>query len=274
MRIHHLDCGSLHPFPRPLVNGRGAPWQAGRLVCHCLLVETAETLVLVDTGLGTPEVADPRSALGLPFVLLTRPACRPEQTAVAQVRALGHDPRDVGHVVLTHLDLDHAGGLADFPAAKVHVHARELDAATRRATAAERTRYRPGQWAHGPDWEPYDDVDGEVWRDLPAVRPLRGLPASIAEDLALVPLPGHTRGHSGVLVRDGERWLLHAGDAYFAHGQVHGGRVPLAMAAFDRLVQTDGAQRQRSADALRRLVNDDDVEVVCAHDPDELARLA
>ena len=47
-------------------------------------------------------------------------------------RALGLDPRDVRHIVVTHLDLDHAGGLADFPDAKVHLHAREHAAAMAR----------------------------------------------------------------------------------------------------------------------------------------------
>ena len=35
---------------------------------------------------------------------------------------------DAGTIVLTHLDLDHAGGLADFPQATVHVSATELRA--------------------------------------------------------------------------------------------------------------------------------------------------
>jgi len=33
--------------------------------------------------------------------------------------------------VLTHIDFDHAGGLPDFPQAKIHVHANEKNAAQR-----------------------------------------------------------------------------------------------------------------------------------------------
>src|SRR3546814_2886084 len=58
---------------------------------------------------------------------------------------------------------------------------------------------------------------GERWFGFEAVRDLDGLPPEIL----LVPLPGHTWGHSGVAVQeDGGGWLLHAGDAYFYRGEV------------------------------------------------------
>jgi len=100
--VHHLDCAPMNPVG-------GAP-----LVAHCLLVETGSSLVLVDTGLGTADVADPRR-LGTFFRRAMRPELAMAHTAYHQIRALGYDPRDVQDIVLTHLDLDHAGGLADFP---------------------------------------------------------------------------------------------------------------------------------------------------------------
>lgn len=44
---------------------------------------------------------------------------------VKQIDGRSYRIEDVRHIVLTHLDLDHAGGLPDFPHAKVHVHATE-----------------------------------------------------------------------------------------------------------------------------------------------------
>jgi glyoxylase-like metal-dependent hydrolase (beta-lactamase superfamily II) len=79
---------------------------------------------------------------------MMRPRLDPAETAVRRIAALGYRPADVRHVVLTHLDPDHAGGIADFPGATVHVTA----AAYRAATAAERYRYRRRQWAHGTRW--------------------------------------------------------------------------------------------------------------------------
>lgn len=82
----------------------------GHLVCHCLLVETADNLVLIDTGLGLQDVMNPEDRLSRFFLNLIRPEFREEMTAVRQVQRLGLNPADVRHIVLTHLNFDHAGG--------------------------------------------------------------------------------------------------------------------------------------------------------------------
>jgi glyoxylase-like metal-dependent hydrolase (beta-lactamase superfamily II) len=51
------------------------------------------------------------------------------ETAYMQIKELGFNPQDVRHILVTHLDLDHAGGLSDFPEAKVHIFAPEFEAA-------------------------------------------------------------------------------------------------------------------------------------------------
>ena len=264
--VHHLNCATMRPTPGWLV---GTPAWRGRMVAHCLLIETArDGLVLVDSGFGTRETDDP-AATPAAFRRLLAPALDRAETALAQVEARGFSAADVRHVVVTHLDLDHAGGLADFPRARVHLHAREHAAATTRTTWRERARYIPRQWAHGPAWQLYRE-EGDTWRGLPAVGKLAGLDA----DLALVPLHGHSRGHTGVVVRapDG-RWLVHAGDAYFHHHALDGRTVPLGLAAFERGAATDGRGRVASLEALRRLGREPDVTVFCAHDAAELDRL-
>ncbi|NNG20071.1 MBL fold metallo-hydrolase [Naumannella sp. ID2617S] len=47
-----------------------------------------------------------------------------------QLQALGVDPRPVTDLALTHLDVDHVGGIADFPWAKVHLSATQLSLIT------------------------------------------------------------------------------------------------------------------------------------------------
>jgi glyoxylase-like metal-dependent hydrolase (beta-lactamase superfamily II) len=242
---------------------------AARMVAHCLLLETArDGLVLVDTGLGTRDLETPRLAGA--FKAVCRPVLDPAETALAQVEARGFDANDVRHIVVTHLDLDHAGGLSDFPAARVHVHSREHAAAVARSTRNERERYVTAQWAHGPRWEVYTE-DGDTWRGLPAIQRLRGLDA----DVGLVPMHGHTRGHSAVIARAGERWKVHAGDAYFHHGAVEGGRVPFGLRTFERVMQIDGRARRASVAALRQLrTSYQDLDLFCAHDPHEYGRFA
>lgn len=269
MRIHHLNCGTLCPSCDRLLNG-GASWtRPGRLVCHCLLIETAGSLVLVDTGLGQQDIAEPRRRLGPFFPALLRPKFRRGETAIEQVRALGYDPRDVRDIVATHLDLDHVGGLADFPDARVHVYKPELGPATH-PSLRDSARYRTVQFDHGPKWVVHEE-QGESWFGFDSIRALPGL----TDDVLMVPLTGHTRGHAGVAVKQGERWLLHCGDAYFHASQVTARpKVPIGLALFEASVQTNRRQRLHNQRRLRELAtgHGSEIDLFCAHDIVEFAR--
>jgi glyoxylase-like metal-dependent hydrolase (beta-lactamase superfamily II) len=272
MRVHHLNCGTMRPFGGGLVDGRPGLLRAATMVCHCLLVETANGLVLVDSGVGVEDVTNPGDSLPGWFRQVVRPVLDVEETAVRQVVRLGYQPEDVTHVVLTHLDLDHAGGLRDFPRAKVHVYAEEHRNAVARATAQDRRRFRPAQWSHGPDWQTYETA-GEEWFGFRSVRELNGLPA----DFLLVPLAGHTLGHAGVAIRTDDNWLLHCGDAYFFHGETRSADdCPRGLRMFQRVAETDHEARLSNQDRLRTLVADhgDEVATISAHDPVELRRYA
>ncbi len=268
MRVHHLNCGSMHPVGHRLLLGTDASGPA--MVCHCLLLELDDGLVLVDTGFGLQDIAQRTVRLSRAFLEASRPTLAPVETAVHQVEALGFAREDVRHIVLTHLDPDHAGGLSDFPEAHVHVLAAEHFGATTRARAVEKSRYRPAQWQHGPRWEFYA-ATGEPWRGFDAVRDLRGLPPEVL----MIPLSGHTRGHAGIAVSTPDGWLLHCGDAYFHEGEVHGaGACPAALKLFQRILAFDHPQVLANQGRLRELTagHPGDLHVFCSHDPGELRR--
>lgn len=263
--VHHLNAGTMCPLAGGLLG-------VTTMVCHCLVIETErDGLIVVDTGFSTLDVADPRR-ITRSLRWTARPTFSADEPVAAQLGRLGFTPTDVRHVVITHLDLDHAGGLIDFPGATVHLHGREHAAAMARSTSKERSRYLPSQWAHDVRWHTYDTA-GDTWRGLPAISRLAGVDA----DVGLLPLHGHTRGHSGVLVRAGERWLVHAGDAYYDR-RVFGGAAgaqPRILGVFEKAMQMDRAARLASIEALRALRQGHaDVEVFSAHDQGELAALA
>jgi glyoxylase-like metal-dependent hydrolase (beta-lactamase superfamily II) len=198
---------------------------------------------------------------------MAQPVLAEEETAIRQVARLGYASDDVRHIIVTHLDVDHCGGLPDFPDAQVHVLAAELEAAT---TEAPSFRYRPAHWAHGPKWVSYAPEPGEEWFGFTSVQP-KGLPSEIR----LIPLGGHTAGHTGVAVREGDRWLLHCGDAYYYHRELD--QDPHPHPVLD-IVQTSSEVhhdlRLGTQARLRELVRDhgDEVSVISAHDPWELDR--
>lgn len=250
-----------------LLAGKGGPLAPAKLIAHCLLIEAGDSLVLVDTGIGTGDAADPKR-LGQPFRALARPQCEIRETAVRQIAALGLDPADVRDIVVTHLDLDHAGGLGDFPQARVHVFAPELAAALD-PSWRERTRYVSAQWAHGPHWAEHE-VEGDSWFGFDSV----GLLPDLDTEVAMVPLVGHTTGHTGIALREDDGWLLHCGDAYFHHGEVATPpSCPPGLRVFQALNAHDGKARQRNRERLRALAREHagEVRLICSHDPELLA---
>jgi glyoxylase-like metal-dependent hydrolase (beta-lactamase superfamily II) len=278
VKVHHLNCGTMRPLGGRMINGGRLPLLPARMVCHCLLVETGERLVLVDSGVGMADIQRLRSARDILreprrhafATFAVRPRLDRDETAVRQVEQLGHAPEDVTDVVLTHMDWDHAGGMGDFPDATVHVHRTEHDA----ALSGEDARYWSYQWEHDPDWVTYGPDGGDSWFGFDGVHALQGLPG-----LALVPLPGHTVGHCGVAIEDGgaeKPWLLHAADAYFDHREVDAERprTPPGLAGFQKRMASDDGARRATRDAVRELRarHGDDVETICCHDPVELER--
>ncbi len=265
MRIHHLNCGTMCPNGARLINGEGGLLSPGRIVCHCLLIEAADGLVLVDTGLGMEDMAD-RGRLGGVFAIL-RPRSNVAETALKQVEALGFSAGDVRQIVTTHLDPDHSGGLPDFPHAEVHVFGRELDAALN-PSLRDRPRYRKPHWSHGPRWVRHE-VEGDEWFGFEGVRILPELGAEVL----MVPLIGHTLGQAGIAIKRDDHWLLHCGDAYFHHEEVATPpSCPPGLRFFQNLNNADRRQRLANQERLRELSSQhgDEVRLVCSHDPHEL----
>jgi glyoxylase-like metal-dependent hydrolase (beta-lactamase superfamily II) len=271
LRVHHLNCGTLRPPSAKFFNGRGGIFTRGRLVCHCLLAEARDGLILVDTGFGFGDIVDPKRIGGM-NLFITKPCLDEAETAVSQVARLGFKPEDVRHIAMTHLDLDHAGGLADFPHAQVHVLALEHEAAMNppakgeKGGSVQKGRYVQKQWSHGPKWMPHP-MGGDSWLGFDNV-------VEILPEVLIVPLIGHTRGHCAVGIKTDGRWLLHCGDIYTSLGQIDESR-PCPLGAKWHLKST--AVNREQVFACQAKVRDlfqnhsNEVSICCSHDPDEFS---
>lgn len=274
MHVHHINCGTGCPFGGALFDGRSSGLR-GKLVCHCLVIETNDGLVLIDTGYGLKDVRGPGPRITAPMMAMLNVQLREEETAIRQIEAMGHKASDVRHILLTHLDFDHAGGLEDFPNAAVHVMDAEFAAAAGpRAGFVPRNRYRPMQFDEVRDWRRYKGSRGERWFGFDAVRQLEGLPPEIL----MIPLPGHTLGHAGIAVDTPNGWVLHAGDAYFYRGEVRqrARECTPGLRAYQTMMEADRTMRMANQERVRELSVDhaDEVRVLCAHDVVEFERAA
>jgi len=250
VKVHHLNCGTMHPG--------GAP----TMVCHVLLVETDNGLVLLDTGYGTHD-CDDHTRIG-PSRHYLKPTFDHGETAARQVERLGFTRDDVRHILVTHFDIDHIGGLSDFPDAQIHVTAAEVLGAVREPTFREKVRFRPAQWAHGPKLVEHT-ADGEKWRGFAAAKELD----DISPGIVLVSLPGHSRGHACFAVDAGHRWVLHCGDAFYDSGTL-GGRseIPRAVKILEPMLAFDRKQVRNNHARLAELYHrrEPDLLMICAHD--------
>jgi glyoxylase-like metal-dependent hydrolase (beta-lactamase superfamily II) len=255
------------PMSARLVNGQGGLFKRARLVCHVLLLETEDGLVLVDTGLGLGDIAKPER-LGKDWLRNVSPRLAADETAIEQVKALGFSAADVRHILLTHLDRDHAGGIEDFPSAKIHVHVHEHQAAITNELEVRKGRYISNQWSVVSEWVLYGEV-GEDWFGFKGVRAL----GDRNPDVLIIPLPGHTPGHCGIAVRDSNKWLLHAGDSYYFHGQIQTPPLsaPLALGFFQKKADTNRVKRVANQERLRVLnaLHSSEITIFSSHDPQE-----
>jgi glyoxylase-like metal-dependent hydrolase (beta-lactamase superfamily II) len=237
MKVHHLNCGLLHAPPNP------------RAACHCLLLEGKGRLALVDTGIGLEDIARQLERIGQATIEAAGFQFHKEMTAARQVERLGFKVTDVTDIVLTHGDPDHAGGLADFPHAAVHISVEELG-----RLESGHPRYSASQFAHQPRWVAHPRstdrwLGAEAWP----------LPPLAEAEAFLVPLFGHTLGHCGVAIRSGGHWLLHVGDAYYLRVELSVEDHPVSLLAAARA--EDDAMRRKSLATLRRVARDHGAEV-------------
>jgi glyoxylase-like metal-dependent hydrolase (beta-lactamase superfamily II) len=168
--------------------------------------------VLVDTGLHE-SVAKGRAARLVKELRLEPPIRE-------QVRERGVDPQDIGLVLMTHLHVDHAGALRDFPGTTVLT-----------STAEWRAAHEQGL-LHGYHRPQFDRPDVS-WRleELEHAGPLLGFDHGIDlfgdGSVVLVYTPGHTRGHFSLVLRlESARPALLAIDAAYTTATLHDGQEP------------------------------------------------
>jgi N-acyl homoserine lactone hydrolase len=265
MRIHAIQTGRVR-IKRAQIEGRGhglwrqlqpilSPEWADWSPTYVWAIEHPEGVIVVDTGAATHLKSLPRWH---PFFQLSaRFEIEPEQEAGPQLRGLGIGPRDVKTVVLTHLHIDHDGGLAHFPHSRILVSGDELARTAGIAGAIQ--GYLPGRW---PTWF---DPEPLAWEALPYGPFARSVRLTNAGDVVAIPTPGHTPSHVSVIVRDGDELIMLAGDASYLERTMLSGAIDG--------ISPDEAVAQVTLTNIRKLCAKHPTIYLPTHDPQAAERL-
>jgi glyoxylase-like metal-dependent hydrolase (beta-lactamase superfamily II) len=251
IKIHHINCGTLQRDEQSL-----------KVICHCLLLEHKSGLALVDTGIGMQDIENPKQRVGEIAIENAGFKFNKEHTAVSQIEALGLNPSHVLHCIISHMDPDHIGGLADFPEAVIHVSAQEY-----KIFYEDNPRFRTIQMSHNPVVQTYTDFT-ENWFGLVAAK----LDIGFETDMYLLPLPGHTLGQCGVAIRHNDQWILYVADAYYLKDELFVGNHPVT--PLSEMSAMDNNLRIRTLEKLKLLASEHSNEIIMYgyHDPSEFPR--
>lgn len=220
------------------------------------LIKHKQDYLLFDTGMGSQ--VDGQYQQGMPMWL--RPFFkydRPVVSAREQLAKAGLPP--VQRVILSHSHWDHAGGVLDFPQAKVGVSAVEMDIIRKPTTGP------------GGTWGSQVADPSIAWEVLAFNSgPFKGYAQSLDlyQDgtVVLVPMPGHTAGSIGLFL------TVDSGTVYFFIGDVAWTQDALLADApkfwaASLLVDQDADLTQKSVVQVRAAIQaDPHLVVVPAHD--------
>lgn len=210
---------------------------------------------LIDTGYSARVTGGKRGA----FLSLYAGILQPKLTAYALPDAAPH----VDTIILTHLHADHVSALRDYPDARIMFDGNALD------------HYLSGGWfqriRHGLFRELLpDDLSARMTNFHDCVQVEAPLGLGLASDLfgdgsvLGVPLPGHMRGHTGILFTGGDRPLLYAADSEWLWQAVDEDRAPGFPAS---QILEDKTEAKNTREKLRRFVAAGGELKLC-HDPE------
>ncbi len=267
MKIHAIQTGSVriktaqvegqgHGLPRRIAIFTDRDW-TDWLPTYAWVIDHPEGIIVVDTGQGAHLLESGKSLH--PYVRWeVRFRIDREQEIGPQLRALGIGPRDVKRVVLTHLHMDHDGGLAHFPDSEILVSPGELRTAS--GNLGRMRGYLPHRWPSWFDPVPFS-LGNEPFGPFAASRRL-----TQAGDVVAVATPGHTADHISVVVQDGDTNYFLAGDTSYNEKLMLAGKLDGVTAD----EQATGA----TLDAIRHFVQSRPTVYLPTHDPGCADRLA
>ena len=269
MKIHAIKTGTVavktrqvegvgHGTRRKLNMLADREWTAP-LPTYAYAIEHPEGVIVVDTGETARTAETGYFPRWHPFFRYgVRMWVDPEEEIGPQLQALGITPKDVPSVVMTHMHTDHAGGLHHFAHSEILVSRTDLKLSS--GTLGRLRGYPNRRW---PTWFAPTAID---LKPEPCGPFPQNLTLTQAGDVKIVPLHGHTPGHIGVIVDDGDHSVLLAGDASYNQDLMLRGAIDG--------VSPDDAVARTTLERIRSFASGTPTVYAVAHDPDTGRRIA
>ncbi len=245
VKLWRLDCGTVAANDLNAFSDTQAyTGQSKRLASSCYLIQHGETYLLWDTGL-------PAAIKGKPLDPKLAMDATVTATIKEQLATLGVDPAKIGYVGVSHYHFDHTGQLTDFLDAKLLVGQGDWTVLTKTPEAYRADPKPFAHWISGGGKVEASATDKDVFGDGSVV---------------ILRLPGHTPGHSGLLVRlkDTGPVLLTGDLAHFAENYASNG-VPT--------FNVNRAETLASLDRFKKLADNLEATVIIQHEPADVAKL-
>ena len=245
---HGEENGTLHLL-RTMLSTPRSKWLTMPIPAF-LLEHPEHGPVMIDTAFDPIVKTDRKQSFGRIGAAIWTPE---EVNPVSeQLQARGIDPKDVRHVVMTHLHFDHASGIGQFPDAEFIVTGIEWDAAS------------SGGWRDGyipANLRPAKAVRKIDIRSAPEAEGFTNVHDVFGDgSVRMAFTPGHTHGHCSILLRTASGPLLLTGDAAYARDAIDKRWEPIII----------GGKKDEYHDSLERLKAwtqaNQDAPVICGHD--------
>jgi N-acyl homoserine lactone hydrolase len=245
---------------RALFTGRNAL----SVPCPAFLIRHPSAgAVLVDTGLHPSIATDPKENFGSLGARFGKPTLAPGEDAPSQLRERGLEPGEVPIVVMTHLHMDHASAISEFPNSTFIVSEKEWSFAAGGASPVM-NGYRRAHFDYAFDYRTVDFDRGGI--DSYATF---GRAFDLFGDgsIHLAYTPGHSPGHMAVVARLSEHDFVIGGDAMYMLSQLDGSEPGPPR-------PHDAHNSRRSLQELRLFRRQfPDAVITPGHDPDFYARI-